>query len=130
LPFCKNCGAHYKEGSRICGNCGADLDVISRPLLLPLKKTSVSLLLAGLVGILFMGIGHVYLGRMRRGVVILFSGVVTGVLFLAAMVTAFFSIGIVFGVIRFFIWIWQIYDADRLTKRYNSILESTGHAPW
>ena len=106
------------------------MDVISRPLLLPLKKTSVSLLLAGLVGILFMGIGHVYLGRMRRGVVILFSGVVTGVLFLAAMVTAFFSIGIVFGVIRFFIWIWQIYDADRLTKRYNSILESTGHAPW
>jgi TM2 domain-containing membrane protein YozV len=116
---------------RICGNCGAALDsIILRPALLPLKKSSVSLLLAGLVGVLFMGIGHVYLGRMGRGIVILFSGVVTGVLFYSAMVTAFFSIGIVFGVVRLFLWIWQIFDAYKLTKRYNSVLESTGKAPW
>lgn len=131
LSFCKNCGAHYNEGARICGNCGAALDVLILPdALLPLKKASVSLLLAGFVGVLFMGIGHVYLGRMGRGIVILFSGVVTGVLFYGAMVTAFFSIGIIFGVIRLFLWIWQIYDAHKLTKRYNSVLESTGRAPW
>jgi TM2 domain-containing membrane protein YozV len=130
LSFCKNCGAHYNEGTRICGNCGASLDAVLPSALLPLKKASVSLMLAGLVGVLFMGIGHVYLGRMGRGIVILFSGVVTGVLFYAAMVTAFFSIGFVFGAVRIFLWIWQIYDAHRLTKRYNSVLESTGKAPW
>ena len=131
LSFCKNCGAHYNEGTRICGNCGATLDAAILPSpLLPLKKASVSLVLAGLVGVLFMGIGHVYLGRMGRGIVILFSGVVTGVLFYAAMVTAFFSIGFVFGAVRLILWIWQIYDAHKLTKRYNSVLESTGKAPW
>jgi TM2 domain-containing membrane protein YozV len=131
LSFCKNCGAHCNAGTRICGNCGAVLDAaILPPALLPLKKARVSLLLAGFLGVFFMGIGHVYLRRMGRGIVILFSGVLTGVLFYSSMVTAFFSIGIVFGVVRLFLWIWQIYDAHKLTKRYNSVLESTGKAPW
>ena len=112
----------------ICGNCGAALDaLVLRP---ALKKTRISLLLAGLVGVFFMGIGHVYLGRMGRGIVLLFSGVLTGVLFYAAMVTAFFSIGIAFGLLRLFLWIWQIYDAKKLTERYNSVVETTGRAPW
>ena len=130
MPFCKNCGAHNDQGTSICENCGAALDVSVGGPALPLKKPRVSLLLAGLVGILFMGMGQVYLGRMGRGIVILFSGVLTGVLFYSFMVTAFFSIGIAFGLLRLFLWIWQIYDAKKLTERYNSVLESTGKAPW
>jgi sensor c-di-GMP phosphodiesterase-like protein len=67
---------------------------------------------------------------MGRGIVILFSGILTGILFYAAMVTAFFSIGILFGIVRLSLWIWQIHDAHKLTRRYNDALESTGKPPW
>jgi TM2 domain-containing membrane protein YozV len=77
-----------------------------------------------------MGAGHLYLGRMGRGIVILFCGTFTGILFYAAMITAYFSIGIIFGIVRVLLWIWQIYDAHRLTARYNDALESTGKPPW
>lgn len=77
-----------------------------------------------------MGVGHFYLGRMGRGIVILLSGILTGILFFVAMVGAFFTIGIAFGIVRLSIWIWQMRDALKLTKRYNDVLETTGKAPW
>jgi TM2 domain-containing membrane protein YozV len=77
-----------------------------------------------------MGVGHFYLGRMGRGTVILFSGIFTGVLFYAAMITAYFLIGYTFGIARVSLWIWQIYDARKLTRRYNDVLESIGKPPW
>lgn len=131
LSFCRNCGARYTEGAQLCPNCGTALDsAISPSVALQLKKASVSVLLAGLIGVVFMGVGHIYLGRMGRGIVILFSGILTGILFYAAMVTAFFSIGILFGIVRLSLWIWQIHDAHKLTRRYNDALESTGIPPW
>jgi hypothetical protein len=36
-------------------------------------------------------------------------------LFYVAMVTAFFSIGIIFGAVGVFLWSWEIYDVDKLT---------------
>jgi TM2 domain-containing membrane protein YozV len=77
-----------------------------------------------------MGVGHLYLRRMGRGTVILFAGVFTGVLFYAAMITAYFLIGYMFGIMRVSLWIWQIYDAHKLTNRYNDSLESIGKPPW
>lgn len=131
MPFCKNCGAHYAEGTGTCGNCGSALESAISPSVAGLRKSaSVALLLAGLVGVLFMGVGHFYLRRMGRGVVFLLSGILTGILFFVAMVGAFFTIGIAFGIVRLSIWIWQMRDALKLTKRYNDVLETTGKAPW
>jgi TM2 domain-containing membrane protein YozV/ribosomal protein L40E len=131
LSFCKDCGAHNAEGARICANCGATLQTpIPSSVLLQRKKTSTTILLAGFVGVIFMGVGHLYLGRMGRGTVILFAGMFTGVLFYAAMITAYFLIGYMFGIARISLWIWQIYDAHKLTKRYNGSLESIGKPPW
>jgi TM2 domain-containing membrane protein YozV len=131
LSFCKECGAHNAEGVRNCVNCGATLQApIPSSVLLLRKKVSTTLLLAGLVGIVFMGVGHFYLGRMGRGTVILFAGIFTGVLYYAAMITAFFTIGLMFGIVRVLLWVWQIYDAHKLTQRYNYALENIGKPPW
>ena len=77
-----------------------------------------------------MGVGQIYVGRIARGIVILISGILTGILFFVAMVGAFFSIGIAFGIVRLLLWVWQMYDALKLTRRYNDALESAGEAPW
>lgn len=77
-----------------------------------------------------MGVGHFYLRRMGRGVVLLLSGILTGILFFVAMVGAFFTIGIAVGIARLSLWIWQMYDALKLTKRYNEVLETTSKTPW
>lgn len=112
-------------------NCGVALDnAISPPQPHLLKKASVSVLLAGLVGVLFMGVGQMYVGRIGRGIVILLSGILTGILFFVAMVGAFFSIGIALGIVRLSLWIWQMYDALKLTRLYNDALQSTGKTPW
>jgi len=61
-------------------------------------------------------------------------GIVTGVLFFVAVFGAFFSasflVAAVVGSVRLILWIWQVIDASRLTKKYNQFLENTGKPPW
>lgn len=119
------------QGASNCPNCGAALDIVlSANVSVLRKKPGLSLVLAGLVGALFMGVAHFYLGRIGRGVAILLAGILTGIVFIAAMAGAFFTIGIIFGIGRMALWIWQTLDAHILTKRYNDVLESTGKPPW
>ncbi len=76
-----------------------------------------------------MGVGHLYLGKLRRGFAILLLGIFASVLFYGAMITAFFSIALVLGVAWLSFWLWQIYDAYKLTRRYNDAVEKTGKPP-
>jgi hypothetical protein len=94
------------------------------------RRVSTALLLAGLIGVLFMGVGHFYLRRTARGLMLLIAGLLTWIGFVAAMVGAFFTIGILFGIALVSLWIFQMYDALRLTRRYNEWLETTSRPPW
>jgi TM2 domain-containing membrane protein YozV len=87
-----------------------------------------------------MGIGHFYVGRITRGIVILIVGMVTGIvwylLFFIGVLAAFvgqaglFGLSILVGLGRLALWVWQIHDAYSLAKRFNESVGRTGKPPW
>ena len=113
------------------------------------KSEGITLVLSIVVGLMgIMGVGHIYLGRVRRGVLILIIGiaswsaffipfVILGVLgelgeepsdtnILIAMIVGLIGVGI--GVLVLFIW--QVINSRKLCREYNAHLEKTGNPPW
>ncbi len=108
-----------------------------------LKSEKIAILLAALIGAVgFLGIGHFYTGRIRRGFILLMGAwglAGTSLLcFIAWSMSqmvipplgqpmgevptyslAFFAIGFVlfFGLVA--LWIWQIFDAKTVCRNYN-----------
>ncbi len=96
---------------------------------------SIGVGFATLLGI--MGVGHIYLGRVRRGVIILIIGIIlwigliVPVLFFGMFPFYYFGGGFavfIMGIIVLFIL--QILDSRKLCKEYNEYLEQHGKPPW
>ena len=87
------------------------------------KSMGVTIVLTVVLGIFgFGGIGHLYLGKIIKGIVILIVGIIL-------LVITFFTMGI--GLIALIPYaIWVVYDSYKLCKRYNDDLEQTGRPPW
>jgi TM2 domain-containing membrane protein YozV len=135
MLVCGNCGADVAAGVRFCQNCGAVVQVTApKVAVLPFKIERTAILLAALPGVLIMGVGHFYLARIARGLIILGASIVTGMVFFVAVFGGFFSssllVAALVGSVRLALWIWQIVDARKLTKKYNESLEGTGKPPW
>jgi len=113
------------------------------------KSEGITLVLSIVVGLLgIMGVGHIYLGRIRRGVIILivgiiiWSGLFVPVVILGmlgeleedsvdptAMIAMFggFAVAIIAGLVLF---IWQILNSRKLCKEYNEYIDKHGKSPW
>jgi len=107
-------------------------------------KTTLLSVLLGLLGI--MGLGHIYLRRFRRGILILIivplCWVMIMILFIILGLTepeenvmmsgvgvlGQISVAIMLGSIVLFFW--QIRDSRKLCKEYNEYLEQHGNPPW
>lgn len=144
--FCPNCGTPVHEGTLYCLKCGRSLTPFrpTEAYYTPLYKekdpgtTVVLAVVLGLIGI--MGIGHLYLGKVTRGIILLILGLailpMIGSYFLYLIVSVESSIySIVAPVIIFIaVWlgllIWQAYDACQLAKEYNLSIQTTGRPPW
>ncbi|NYT11970.1 MAG: hypothetical protein GKC03_05375 [Methanomassiliicoccales archaeon] len=106
------------------------------------KDPGTVLLIALILGIIgFMGIGHLYVGKIARGIALLIFGLIIVPMFVAVMMYLMVSgIGyidetvivpfIVLTVIWLIVLIWQTYDAHELAKQYNHVLRTTGLPPW
>ena len=112
-----------KSGSRTAGskqnvNSGK---VLQRPI--EWKSMGVTIVLTVVLGIFgFGGIGHLYLGKIIKGIVILIVGIIL-------LVITIFTMGI--GLIALIPYaLWVIYDSYKLCKYYNNHLEQTGKSPW
>lgn len=148
MPFCKHCGKELGADAAVCPNCGQpskDQQSVSASTVSvgynPYKNPTTAALIAIIGGIFgFPGIGHIYVGRIARGILILISGLI---LFFVAMFAllagsvagpAGFAVGAIFGVILSIIyvaiWIWQIFNARTLAKRFNEHVKATGKEPW
>jgi len=113
------------------------------------KSEGTTLVLSIVVGLLgFLGVGHLYVGRVRRGVIILIIGllswtalfipmVMLGMLAeleedtfdpeaVMGMLVGFMMVGI--GVLVLFIW--QIFNSRKLCREYNEYLERHEKPPW
>jgi len=113
------------------------------------KSESTTLVLSIVVGLMgIMGVGHIYLGRIRRGVIILIIGfsswvaifIPIGILGLlgnleessddpTAIIAVFVGFAVV-GIGVFVLFIWQILNSRKLCKEYNEYFDKHGKAPW
>lgn len=141
--FCGKCSKENSDESKFCVECGEPMsDSSTKNISSPnnnnpapnyghspnqrpaqWKSEGTTLILTIILGIFgFGGIGHIYLGNITRGIVILIVGII---LLGVAIVT--FGIGLVI-LIPFAIWV--VYDARKQCKHYNDHLEQTGKPPW
>lgn len=136
--FCVRCGAPIRQGVNFCTKCGRGVPAISSRIQhLAKRDSSASLgrqhssrkspgtaaivaLLAGLV--FFWGIGHIYLGRVLKGIVLLLAGWVIEVLVVLAVDGSLVMAGsaliaaIALAAIGGFLF--QTIDAYKLAQRY------------
>jgi hypothetical protein len=154
--FCSNCGKTLDINKEIkkCSKCGIDFQQQVRSTYnksivdqLPYKSPGTAALIAFIGGIFaLLGLGHIYVGKVERGIGILISGIIIYVL-LIIMVISFpsflilapdeSSVGIevilmvfVLGIAYFVLWIWQIFNARKLAKKFNESVRTTGIEPW
>ena len=147
MEFCDNCGHELRPAAKFCGSCGNQTTEIETPsqdtnrsyaepspkqnvntgkvLQRPpeWKSMGVTMVLTVVLGIVGLGgIGHLYLGKIIKGIVLCIVGIIL-LLFTIMTVLMGLVILIPFALI-------VIYDAYRLCKRYNNDLEQTGRPPW
>ena len=176
--ICRNCGRVIPDGSLYCPFCGAKQDVAvpsnaqvppvnptppavpSQPyapqtVVYKEKDEGITALLA-LVGGLFglWGIGHLYVGEVKKGIMLLILGFLVQLLPMGAIMVLFmgfapmymnpyppqpgpqlmFSLSFfalaIWGIIVLVLFIWQVFDAYNTAKRYNEYLRTYGRPPW
>jgi TM2 domain-containing membrane protein YozV len=120
------------------------------------KNGGVAFILAFFLGLFFFnGVGHMYIGKVRRGVGIMILGwIIYSMLFIFLVSSfvpvfiqnynsnnndlfssgsdfsqSFFSISL-FGAIYFVYLIIQAADANRMAKKFNKHLDKTGELLW
>ena len=142
--ICLKCSKENPDESKFCAGCGSPVNGTSNENTSPppnnsnpppnyghnpnqrpaqWKSEGTTLILTIILGIFgFGGIGHIYLGNITRGIVILIVGII---LLGVAIVT--FGIGLII-LIPFAIWV--VFDARKQCKHYNDHLEQTGKPPW
>jgi TM2 domain-containing membrane protein YozV len=155
VPFCPRCGTAVSADASFCPSCGQRLQTTPQPNTAPpkpviteSKNPGVAALLALLIGLFGVwGIGHVYVGKIGKGLLLLVIGIVLNVLSVGALllgiigfpstllgVGSLFGIGltasILLGIVTWVLWVWQTYDAYKLAKEFNAYVQQHGKAPW
>jgi len=113
---CHHCGARIAFEAEICPKCGVRVSATTN-----LKNEAI----AAVLSFIWMGLGQIYVGREGRGIIL-------------AAVEFFFVTsggfgGTLLGLLWFItipLWVWNIYDAYKSAKEYNSKWVETGKSPW
>ena len=157
--FCSNCGEKLDAYAEIdvCPKChttrGERPDYKDpKPSIvehLPYKSPGTSALIAFIGGIFGLpGIGHMYVGKVGRGIGILILGLILYAILIIMGTVGIASLGIsnsdsagsaaagvgllmfVLGIVYIVFFIWQIFNARNLAKKFNEIVRTTGKEPW
>ena len=113
MAFCNGCGKQLDEGVKFCKSCGTKQDNRDPSLshnssIKSQDKTqSKVMLLAIIPGLLGVcGCGHIYTGKVTRGIIFLFAGWLI-------LTTTLFTFGLSW-VLYVGLYIFQIIDAKKL----------------
>ncbi len=105
-----------------------DKQMIAESIRSQMKSESVTLVLSILLGLFGLsGIGHMYMGKVGKGVGILILGII---LVIIGAVTLAFFVGYVFFIIYLAVFIWQIIDSRKLCQEYNEYFRLHNESPW
>lgn len=97
---------------------------------LPYKSPGTSALIAFIGGIFdLLDIGHIYVGKVGRGIGILLLGLVLYVLIIA-FIFVFPAIALIFSMGYLILFVWQIFSARKLAKKFNELVRTTENEPW
>ncbi|MCL2031696.1 MAG: hypothetical protein FWG96_00235 [Methanomassiliicoccaceae archaeon] len=139
--YCRSCGNQLNEGQSFCDKCGVRADGAEGgpgpQYVVHINEKSSGV--AAVLSFLWAGAGQIYVGRIGRGLALMFSYLlIYAVLFVVGFVIAlemesfggFIVLMISMGVFTLAFWIWNIYDAYKLSNEYNDYLRSHGKRPW
>lgn len=117
--FCSNCGFEMGSNVKFCPNCGTSTDGRSQATNATnyVANQEKSPVLALVLSFFIVGLGQLYLGLTKKGIILFLAAIVAGVLTL-------FIIGWLLWLI---VWIYAMYDAYRSAERMNNgeVLEDT-----
>ena len=137
--YCSNCGERFDLNEEIkkCPKCGIDLQkesihttssVVNQ---LPYKSPGTAALIAFIGGIFGLpGIGHIYIGKVGKGIGILIAGIIIAALLVFITISFEIILSFILGIAYLALWIWQIFNARKLAKEFNESVRITGKEPW
>lgn len=101
--FCQNCGFELPDGVKYCPSCGftTSKQIHSTNNQGTVCNPNKSAGLAGLLSFLIIGLGQIYLGLTKKGII----------LFVAALISGALTSLFVGWILWFIIWIYSMYDA-------------------
>ena len=121
--------------ARFCSKCGAAAGAAVPPGYLPAvpeKSAAVAAILASLIS----GVGHIYVGKVKQGILFLatilgFDILIAAVMFILLMglrrvISSFAATILIWSVDIFLLgnWMYQIWDAARSAREYNRLNRS------
>lgn len=109
--YCKQCGFKIPDDNiKFCPSCGAPtsktMNANEQGLVL---KPGKSAFLAALLSFFIIGLGQVYIGLTKKGIM----------LFIAAIVCGILGLVIIGWILWLIVWIYAIYDAYNSANRMN-----------
>ena len=149
----------FKLEIKKCPKCGIDLLQIAAYTTpktsivdqLPYKSPGTAALIAFIGGIFgLLGIGHIYVGKVGKGIGILIAGIIIVALFVITIMMGIMGpilgmgpmmmmdpsqmsliiLPFILGISYVVLWIWQIFDARKLSKKFNETVRAMGKEPW
>jgi TM2 domain-containing membrane protein YozV len=141
--YCAVCGKSLLVTEQFCASCGTSNTLYREPVsntqdnhatpagaagYNPYKNPTTAVLIAAIGGLFGVsGMGHMYVGKVTKGILILVAGLILAVV---GGLTAAFLVGIPLLIGYLALWIWQIFDARKLANQYNEYLKTNGKQPW
>lgn len=93
----------------------------------PYKNPTTAVLIAAIGGLVgFSGIGHIYVGKIMKGILLL----VAGLILFGVGIVLFGAGGFLMVIGYFALWIWQIFDARKLANQFNEYYQINQKPPW
>jgi len=144
--YCHKCGKELDEDAVYCSYCGASVDGstdatdrTTHYIPYPGKSVGTALVL----GFFFSGLGHLYIGKLARGLCIMMIEIALTV---ATVMTSssvlnndYLTYDEFVGVMiftllltipAFILLVWNLFDVNKLAKEYNDCIRRTGTPPW
>lgn len=110
--FCANCGFEMDKSTKFCPECGTS--TIGEPLagsnVNAVSNVDKNSVLAAVLSFLIIGLGQIYLGLNKKGIILFVAAIVSGVLMLV-------FIGYITWLL---VWIYAIYDAYNSAEKMNN----------
>lgn len=114
--FCSNCGFEMPKATKFCPECGTATSMAPEPV----SNTHVTAVrndkspgLAALLSFLIIGLGQVYLGLTKKGIILFVLAIISGILMMI----------LIGWILWLLVWGYAIYDAYNSAEKMRNGIE-------